>query len=220
MRVSAYSVLLLDHDDTVVQSTPEIHYPSWVEILSVLRPGYICTPEEFARYNFDPGFFGYARDIMHFNEEEMEYDLKVWSDWVRRIIPHPYPGMAEIIRRHKAEGGLVCVSTHSCREFIERDYRAHIGILPDAVYGLECGEDKIKPDPFAVEEIVRTYGVKKEEILMVDDMRPGYDMARRAGIPFCYAGWSAVLPEIQEFMRANADFCCDTVEEFEKLLWK
>ena len=30
--------LALDHDDTVVMSSPEIHYPSFVEAMRLLRP--------------------------------------------------------------------------------------------------------------------------------------------------------------------------------------
>jgi hypothetical protein len=30
-----YPCLVLDHDDTLVRSTPEIHYPSFVEALRV-----------------------------------------------------------------------------------------------------------------------------------------------------------------------------------------
>ena len=34
-----YVSLVLDHDDTAVMSTPEIHYPAFLETLAVLRPG-------------------------------------------------------------------------------------------------------------------------------------------------------------------------------------
>ena len=33
-----YKCLILDHDDTVVMSTPSIHYPSFIEAIKVLRP--------------------------------------------------------------------------------------------------------------------------------------------------------------------------------------
>ncbi len=33
-----YKCLVLDHDDTVVKSTPTIHYPSFIEAMKELRP--------------------------------------------------------------------------------------------------------------------------------------------------------------------------------------
>ena len=34
-----YKCLVLDHDDTVVDSTAEIHFPAFVEYLKIARPG-------------------------------------------------------------------------------------------------------------------------------------------------------------------------------------
>ena len=34
-----YKCLVLDHDDTVVDSTASIHYPAFLEALKILRPG-------------------------------------------------------------------------------------------------------------------------------------------------------------------------------------
>ena len=33
-----YKCLVLDHDDTVVDSTAEIHFPSFIEYLKLTRP--------------------------------------------------------------------------------------------------------------------------------------------------------------------------------------
>ena len=49
---------------------------------------------------------------------------------------------------------------------------------------------------------------------MVDDLKPGYDMARAAGVDFAAAGWAYDVPEIEAFMRKNCDFYFKTVQEF------
>lgn len=46
-----YPCLVLDHDDTVVQSTPTVNYPSFLETLKVLRPEMKMTLEQFLRYS-------------------------------------------------------------------------------------------------------------------------------------------------------------------------
>ena len=46
--------LVLDHDDTVVKSTPEINFPAFLRSLKDLR-GTTMSYEQFVEYNFDPG---------------------------------------------------------------------------------------------------------------------------------------------------------------------
>lgn len=59
-----YRCLVLDHDDTVVKSTPDIHYPSFVEALKLLRPDMeTLSLEEFVSYCFNPGFSELCKDI-------------------------------------------------------------------------------------------------------------------------------------------------------------
>ena len=48
--------LVLDHDDTVVKSTPEINFPAFLRSLKDLR-GTTMSYEQFVEYNFDPGFY-------------------------------------------------------------------------------------------------------------------------------------------------------------------
>ena len=61
-------------------------------------------------------------------------------------------------------------------------------------------------------------GLRPEEILVVDDLKPGYDMARGGGAHFAAAGWAYNVPEIQSFMRANCDYYLESVVELKKLL--
>ncbi|MBQ6733658.1 MAG: hypothetical protein IJR00_01995 [Lachnospiraceae bacterium] len=60
------------------------------------------------------------------------------------------------------------------------------------------------------------YALKPEEVLVIDDLKPGLDMARAAGVPFGAAGWCFDIPENERHMRENADFYFPTVEELRK----
>lgn len=52
-----YKCLVLDHDDTAVKSTPELHYPSFRLIMEELRPdAREYDLAEFTRKCYDPGF--------------------------------------------------------------------------------------------------------------------------------------------------------------------
>lgn len=214
-----YKCLVLDHDDTVFDSTREIHYPVFKKALQELRPGMDITLEEYKLFSFEPGFGKYCSDILKLTEEEMEYQLINWDNYVKKHTPCFYEGFDEIIKKHKAEGGLVCVVSHSLSDNIERDYIESFGLAPDMIFGWDRGEGQRKPDPFPLEEIMRQYNLKPEELLMVDDLKPGYDMAKKCNVDFAYAGWENNALQIEKFMKRNSDYYLEAVEELEKLLF-
>ena len=102
-----YPCLVLDHDDTVVRTTPEINYPSFLESLKVLRPQVQLTLQTFFEKSFDPGFFSYCTDELGYSPEEMDVQFRVWRKWVEKCVPEFHKGMAALIRRQKAEGGWI-----------------------------------------------------------------------------------------------------------------
>lgn len=214
-----YRCLVLDHDDTVVKSTPGIHYPSFVEAMKALRPEMrTLSLEEFVSYCFNPGFLSLCKDIMKFNKDEQDFQYKIWKNYTETKIPDFFNGFPELIKKYKESGGLVCVVSHSESEQINRDYMLNCKFVPDLVFGWELQEHQRKPNPYPVLEIMRKFNLKKEEILVVDDLKPGLDMARGCKIAFAGAGWSHIIPEIREFMRINSDFYFSTVEEFNEFI--
>jgi len=215
-----YRCLVLDHDDTVVKSTPTIHFPSFKKTLEKLRPNVKMTLEEFLLYSFDPGFSPLCHDILKFTEEEMEFQYNTWNEHVQKTIPKFYEGFDDIIKKQKDEGGLVCVVSHSNSVNILRDFNENFGIEPDMIFGWELGEEKRKPKPYPLNEIMRVYNLKPNELLMVDDLKPGYDMARSCGVDFACAGWSNQIPKIVEFMKKNCDYYFDSVKKLEEFLFK
>lgn len=214
-----YRCLVLDHDDTVVRSEETVNYPSFLEALKVLRPGRTITREEFTRWCFSPGFSALCSDYIGLTPEEIDVQYDMWRSYVATHIPPPYDGLRPILTRWKQEGGLLCVSSHSARENILRDYRLHFGLEPDQIFDWDLGEDRRKPSPYALQEIMRLYDLRPDELLMVDDLKPGYDMAHACGVPFACAGWSHDDPEIRAFLRRFSDFYLETVQELESLLF-
>jgi len=125
----------------------------------------------------------------------------MWMDYVLSHTPEIYPGIAEIIRRQKEEGGLLCVVSHSSRDNILRDYDAHFGIRPDAIYGWELPEHQRKPHAYPLLDIMARFSLKPEELLVVDDMKLACKMADPLGVKVAYAGWNGLdIPEIADEM--------------------
>ena len=57
------------------------------------------------------------------------------------------------------------------------------------------------------------------EMVMIDDLKPGYDMARSVGVPFIGAGWANDIAKIRTFMKQNSDYYFTNVKELEKFLF-
>ena len=118
-----YRCLVLDHDDTVVNSTATVHYPSFVEYMEQRHGGTELTLEDYFRYNFDPGVVKMFTEICGMSWDEMEEEEKFWDAYVRAHVPKAYDGIREILEEQKRRGGLITVVSHSFTENILRDYR-------------------------------------------------------------------------------------------------
>lgn len=215
-----YPCLVLDHDDTVVQSETTINYPYFCYILDQFRPGATITLEEYTHGCCDLGFTEMCRQNYGFTEQELQEEYRGWKDYIRSHIPAPYPGIGKIIKRQKESGGLVCVVSHSSEEIIKRDYSAHFGVLPDAIYGWDLPEHQRKPNPYPLEQIMAKYDLAPEQLLVVDDLKPAWEMAQKAGVPIAFAAWSkSDFPELAKEMRRLCQYSFDSTKELEQFLF-
>lgn len=214
-----YKCLILDHDDTVIDSTAHVHHPAFLVSLAELRPGHTISLEDYFRMNFHPGFVEYCRRELGFTEAEFDREVEMWKEYVADHVPTAYPGMARIIRHQKELGGLVCVVSHSFDFNIRRDYAANGLPEPDAIYGWELPPERRKPDPWALYQIMERFGLRPEQALVVDDLKPGYDMARAADVPFAAACWAYDVPEIRQFMECNCAVSFTDPSDLERYLF-
>ena len=65
---------------------------------------------------------------------------------------------------------------------------------------------------------MRRFSLRPEEMLVIDDLKPGYDMARAVSVPFAAVGWANDIPQIEAFMRKNCNRYFKTVEELDAFL--
>ena len=145
-----YPCLVMDHDDTVVNSTATVHFPCFAQFTAEYYPDYRCTLEEYFIKNFDPGVVAFFRDDVGMSEDMMRFEQAYWNDFVQGHVPQVYPGMAEILWEQKRRGGALCVVSHSYGRNILRDYRENGLPEPDMVFGWEMPAEKRKPRPDAL----------------------------------------------------------------------
>ena len=213
-----YRCLVFDHDDTTVNSTATIHHPCFEQFLRDYFPGRSCSLQEYFMKNFSPGFLPMCREEYGMDDEMIRLEEHYWRDYVRSRIPRAYSGIREIMLRQKTEGGYLAVISHSHRENILRDYAANGLPEPDLVFGWEMPPERRKPSPWPLEEIMRELSLNPEDLLVIDDLKPGYDMASQCGVPFAGAGWAYDIPEIEAFMRSNCSRYFKQVSELERFL--
>ncbi len=215
-----FPCLVLDHDDTVVQSEGTINYPYFCYILDYFRPGAKITWEEYCHGCFHLGFADMCRQWFHFTEEELEEEYRGWKAYIMNHIPQPFPGIVNVIQRYKEEGGMICVVSHSSQENISRDYLAHVGFLPDEIYGWDLPEHQRKPSTYALDTIMHKHGFRPDQMLVVDDMKPACDMASAAGVPIAFAAWGRLdQQEIRSYMEANCDYSFYSPKELAQFLF-
>ena len=215
-----YPCLVLDHDDTVVQTLKTLSYPFWCLELEQFRPGTTMTLSDYVLECYRWGFADMCREIFHFTDQELKQEHDQWMEYIMQNVPAPFHAIGRFIRRQKEAGGMLFVVSHSNTENILRDYDTHFGIRPDGVYGWERPPQERKPNPWPLEDIMSRYGFKPEEILVVDDMQLACQMADPLGVKVAFAGWDDMgVPQQREDMRRRCAFSFDSVEEFEKFLF-
>ena len=99
-----YSCLVLDHDDTVVDSIATVHYPSFLETLSRVKPDFQPSLTEYRRLNHAHGFEALCYQVLGFSQADMLVQNEVWFSYMRRLIPPMFPGMAQLLRAFRAAG--------------------------------------------------------------------------------------------------------------------
>ena len=75
-----YKCLVLDHDDTVVNSTATIHYPSFVEYMKDRHPEIRMSLEDYFRYNFHPGVVAMFTEICGLSRKDQEEEELFWKE--------------------------------------------------------------------------------------------------------------------------------------------
>ena len=215
-----YPCLVLDHDDTVVQSEATVNYPYFCYILDQFRPGTTISLAEYTQGCYDQGFVEMCRSKYHFTEQELTDEYLGWKEYIKSHIPDPFEGIKEIITKQKALGGLVCVVSHSTEQTISRDYLSHFGLLPDLIYGWDFPEEQRKPNSYPLEDIMRRHDLSSSQLLVVDDMKPAWEMAKKVNSPMAFAAWGRQnCPQIMQEMKCLCDYTFQSTKELYDFLF-
>ena len=155
-----------------------------------------------------------------FSKEEINKEYLIWREFTEKTIPSFFPGFLELLEDFKSQGGIITIVSHSEEDLIRRDYKAAgAGHLPELVFGWNMEEEKRKPHPYPVRQILSSYGLTAGEALIVDDLKPAVEMSRSSGVSIAAAGWGHSIPVIQKYMEANCETYFRSIEEFRQFLF-
>ena len=215
-----YRCLILDHDDTAVDSTPQLHYPAHIEVMKELRPKEApISLETWMLKNFSPGIMEYMVNELHLSPAEVDREYEIWQKFIAgKQVPF-FPGFIDLLKDYHNAGGILTVVSHSTKERILEDY-AFVGAenLIQAVYGWDRNESRRKPSPYPVLQILEQFQLHPGEALILDDLKPAISMAKSTGVAMGAAGWGIHVPEIFDYMKKYSDFFFKTVEDLRVFL--
>jgi phosphoglycolate phosphatase/pyrophosphatase PpaX len=186
------------------------------------RESETSTLEEWFEVNFDPGFSVYIDSILKLTDKEKKICYETWREYTTLLTPPFFEGMLPLLQEFKERKGIVVVVSHSEPDIIRSHYlkqRELPGFLPDRIIGWTGDPEKQKPNPWPVEEVIKQYELSRDEILVVDDLRPGITMANRAGVDSVGVGWSHNLPVIKEGIIDQCTYFLDSVNDLYNLLF-
>lgn len=214
-----YKCLVLDHDDTVVNSSQSIHYPAFLQTLQTLRP-YLkpISFKDFNHYCFTHGFEHLCKVHYQFTQEEMQVEYKIWKSHTQNKQAQPFVGWKDLLNTFRRIGGKIVVVSYSESSEILRDYRDHFGFEPDIIFAYDHGLEKIKPHIYPITSILTQFNLKHNEIVVVDDMPVGYEMAKNAHVDFIWAQWAFFDDTLNNQILETSAPVCYEVNELYKIL--
>ena len=122
----------------------------------------------------------------------------------------------------EAAGGVVVTCTHSEEQMVRRHYAVRGGgFVPAHVYGWVADRSRMKPSAFPVLDAMNRFHLEPADILVLDDLAPGIQMGKAAGVATAAAGWGQGhrVPLIRDEMKAMCDYYFASVPEFEHFLF-
>ena len=214
-----YKCLVLDHDDTVVDSSRSIHYPAFLDTLKQLRPN--LNPLSFDEFNhhcFVYGFHHLCEVRYGFDKHEMMREYEIWKNHTQSKQAPAFDGWKALLHQFKAQGGIIIVVSYSESKEILRDYQDHFNLIPDRIYGYDAGPENIKPHIKPIVDVLKDFKLKHEEICVIDDMPVGLAMAENAKVDFIWAKWAHTDERLLEHIKKTSQHACSDVQELYRYL--
>ena len=212
-----YKCIVIDHDDTTFDSTASVHYPAYIlycEKYMKERTWYKwLSLEEWYVMLWDDGYYEHLMKDMKLTKEEMDVEYKMWIDYVAEHPSQMFEGFFEFLVEFRKRGGIIVVCSHGVEKNIRLNYEQY-NFQPDDVYGSVRGKPELcKPFTYPIDQIKEKYGLKCEDICVIDDLYPGLKMAIDANVDALGVMYGKGHEGVEEKMKAMCKEVFYTVKD-------
>jgi phosphoglycolate phosphatase-like HAD superfamily hydrolase len=157
------------------------------------------------------GFEHLCKERYQFNNEEMLIEYTIWKSFTQSKQAQPFDGWKELLNTFRNQGGKIVVVSYSESKEILRDYQDHFGFKPDLIFAYDHGPEKLKPHTYPIYTLMETLQINTDEILVIDDMPVGYEMAQKAQVDFIWAQWAFFDDTLNEHIKKTSYRACNNV---------
>lgn len=183
--------IILDHDDTVIDSQESIHYPLFVAVLKELRPHVApISFEQFIDLSNKLGFTKMCRLVYHFTPDEILYEYEHWKKHVEHMIAPTYAGLESILQRFVQAGGIIVVYTMNAKHNVLNDYARLFNMIPHAIIAHDQYSILRKPYRLSLLQTLSDLNVSVKDCVFVDDSPLVVALKDRLNIEFLAASWA------------------------------
>lgn len=218
MSETKYRVVALDFDGTTACTVPAIYHAAHkmlglhgyeVEKEVVYRNFGLALPFAFRCFAGDDTI-----DDATIERMTVEYN-NIYKEESEQLI-ELFDGVVATLNHLKEAGVKIVIASNNIRPVLDR-LTANLGIAQyiDDIVSVEDVEN-VKPAPDIALEVIRRYGVKGEEVLVVGDSTFDMDMGREAGCHLCGVTYGSHTPAI--LREKGAQYIIEHFSELEKII--
>lgn len=206
-----YSCLLFDMDGTIADTSEGIY--NGLRYMA-LKIGIPALPEDVMHTFLGPPLIGSLMRAYGMTEDEAVVAVKIYREYYSKtgvMECNPYPGFCEMVRALKDAGVKVFVATSKPTPFAEQIVEK-FGIKDCfvAVIGSNIDNTRTKKAE-VIQYILDTYGLDKEDCLMIGDKSNDIDGARACGIDSL--GVTYGFGSVEEIEGANPTYTVASPEQ-------
>jgi beta-phosphoglucomutase-like phosphatase (HAD superfamily) len=183
--------LILDHDDTIINSQESIHYPLFVEVLSILRPN--IQPLDFERFieiSNELGFVKMCRTLYHYTPAEIEFEYQYWKKYSSLMLVPSFDGIKELLDAFVKAGGIIIVYTMNSKDNVLDDYQRLFNITPDVIIAHDQYYVLKKPYRLSILKALHDLNLSVRDCIFIDDTPMLLELKDRLNMDFIAANWA------------------------------
>ncbi|ELP89278.1 hypothetical protein EIN_487900 [Entamoeba invadens IP1] len=164
---------------------------------------------------WESDFGTYQHEVMGLSYEEMKHEIDMWVEYSKQHSPPFFEGIIDFLSSYKKLGGIIAVCSHSRAVVIEGHYQM-VGMKPDIIYGSVHGHPELcKPNTFPIDDLKIKYNLVSSDILVIDDLSPGFVMAKKSGVDAVGVLYGNGHELIEHYIKENTLKTFETVKELE-----